>query len=101
LDAIRPGGEVVVYGALAGRRSAFAADELIFGAKRLRGFWLQRWLAAASPDDRTAHYDLALAFLGSGLLDPIVAKTFSLDEVEAACRFATEMGHLGKVVLAP
>ncbi|MCS6802525.1 MAG: zinc-dependent alcohol dehydrogenase family protein [Chloroflexota bacterium] len=101
LEAVQPGGEVVVYGMLSGRPCAVDPASLIYGEKRLRGFWLQRWLENAAPTERDAVYALALTYLSAGTLAPVVARTFSLDAVEAACRFALSAGRVGKVVLRP
>lgn len=101
LDLVDAGGEVVVYGALSGQPSAIEPSRMIYGEKRLRGFWLQRWLATATPAARDALYALALAYLNAGILEPVVARAFPLSEVEAACRFALTPGRLGKVILKP
>jgi NADPH:quinone reductase-like Zn-dependent oxidoreductase len=101
LEAVEAGGEVVTYGALSGQSGIVDPEQIIYGEKRLRGFWLHRWLAAASPLERDARYALALAYLGAGNLDPVVARAFPLNDVQSACRFASEPGRVGKVVLLP
>lgn len=101
LELVRAGGEVVVFGALAGQSSVVDPRLLIYGEKRLRGFWLQRWLTTAGPDERDALYSLVLAYLGAGTLEPVVARAFPLSEVESACRYALAPGRLGKVILRP
>ncbi|WP_433685744.1 zinc-binding dehydrogenase [Nocardia sp. CA-119907] len=58
-QALAPGGEVVVYGALSTHRQAdpaaltipLLARSIIYQTKAVRGFWLYRWFSAASPQD--------------------------------------------------
>jgi NADPH:quinone reductase-like Zn-dependent oxidoreductase len=55
--SLAAGGEVVVYGALSTHRQPdsehltipLPVSELIYGAKRVRGFWLYRWFANTPP----------------------------------------------------
>ncbi|MFB6874944.1 zinc-dependent alcohol dehydrogenase family protein [Streptomyces sp. NPDC056323] len=58
-QALAPGGEVVVYGALSTHRQAdpsaltipLHARSVIYETKTLRGFWLNRWFGTASGED--------------------------------------------------
>ncbi|MGW2445446.1 zinc-dependent alcohol dehydrogenase family protein [Streptomyces sp. NPDC001675] len=57
-QALAPGGEVIVYGALSTHRQTdpaaltipLQARSVIYETKTVRGFWLNRWFGAASPD---------------------------------------------------
>ncbi|GIF97043.1 zinc-dependent alcohol dehydrogenase family protein [Catellatospora citrea] len=57
-QALAPGGEVVVYGALSTHRQTdpaaltipLSARSLIYETKAVRGFWLNRWFGTASPE---------------------------------------------------
>ncbi|MFF4845440.1 zinc-dependent alcohol dehydrogenase family protein [Streptomyces collinus] len=57
-QALAPGGEVVVYGALSTHRQTdpaaltipLQARSVIYETKTVRGFWLNRWFGTASPD---------------------------------------------------
>ncbi|WP_191839485.1 zinc-dependent alcohol dehydrogenase family protein [Catellatospora chokoriensis] len=57
-QALAPGGEVVVYGALSTHRQTdpaaltipLPARSLIYETKAVRGFWLNRWFGTASPE---------------------------------------------------
>jgi NADPH:quinone reductase-like Zn-dependent oxidoreductase len=58
-QALAPGGQVVVYGALSTHRQTdpatltipLQARSLIYETKAVRGFWLNRWFGSASPED--------------------------------------------------
>jgi NADPH:quinone reductase-like Zn-dependent oxidoreductase len=58
-QALAPGGEVVVYGALSTHRQTdpaaltipLQARSVIYETKVVRGFWLNRWFGTASPED--------------------------------------------------
>ncbi|MGW7543855.1 zinc-dependent alcohol dehydrogenase family protein [Streptomyces sp. NPDC054770] len=58
-EALAPGGEVVVYGALSTHRQTdpaaltipLLARSVIYETKAVRGFWLNRWFGATSPTD--------------------------------------------------
>ncbi|BCK67461.1 hypothetical protein Srufu_014140 [Streptomyces libani subsp. rufus] len=58
-QALAPGGEVVVYGALSTHRQTdpaaltipLQARSVIYETKTVRGFWLNRWFGTASPED--------------------------------------------------
>ncbi|MGW5329438.1 zinc-dependent alcohol dehydrogenase family protein [Streptomyces sp. NPDC004014] len=57
-QALAPGGQVVVYGALSTHRQTdpaaltipLQARSVIYGTKTVRGFWLNRWFGTVSPD---------------------------------------------------
>lgn len=44
LSALPQRGRVLVYGSLSGQPAQAAAGDLIFGEKRVEGFWLRRWM---------------------------------------------------------
>ncbi|MFN8532531.1 MAG: zinc-binding dehydrogenase [Dehalococcoidia bacterium] len=101
LELLRPGGEVVLFGELDERRLTIDPGRLIFAEKRLRGFWLDRWLARSTAEERDAAYALVLALLEAGTLQPIVDRVFPLDQAGAACRYALLSGRVGRVFLRP
>lgn len=61
-QALAPGGEVVVYGALSTHRQTdpaalaipLQARSVIYETKTVRGFWLNRWFGSTPPGDATA-----------------------------------------------
>lgn len=58
-QALAPGGELVVHGALSTHRQTdpaaltipLQARSVIYETKAVRGFWLNRWFGTASPED--------------------------------------------------
>jgi zinc-binding alcohol dehydrogenase/oxidoreductase len=89
LDAARPGGRIVIYGATAGN-----APELT--VRRI--FWKQLSVLGTtmgSPDDFCA----MLALFGEGKLHPIVDRVFPLAEAGGALRYMDQAAQFGKIVL--
>ncbi len=89
LDAARPGGRVVSYGATAGN-----APELT--VRRI--FWKQLTVLGTtmgSPDDFRA----MLALFGEGKLRPVVDRVFPLAEVGTALRYMDQAAQFGKIAL--
>ena len=89
LDAARPGGRVVSYGATAG-----TAPELT--VRRI--FWKQLTVLGTtmgSPDD----FGAMLPLFGEGKLRPVVDRVFPLAEVGAALRYMDQAAQFGKIVL--
>jgi zinc-binding alcohol dehydrogenase/oxidoreductase len=89
IDAARPGGRVVSYGAHTG-----AAPEL--AVRRI--FWKQLDVLGTtmgSPDDFRA----MMALFSQGGLHPVVDKVFPLAEAAAALRRMDEAAQFGKIVL--
>lgn len=96
---MHPGGTHLVVGRLAGETLPVWSDALIFGEKRIEGFWLNRWLERAPEAERGSAYGALLGLLETGALNPPVDSEFDLADVEIACRRAMQPGKRGKVVL--
>jgi NADPH:quinone reductase-like Zn-dependent oxidoreductase len=92
-----PGGTLVTYGAMSKEALKIPNGFLIFRDLVFRGFWLTRWLRAASPADRDALFGDVFHLAAAGCFAPRVAAEFPLAEVSAALTRAAEGG--GKVFL--
>jgi NADPH:quinone reductase-like Zn-dependent oxidoreductase len=92
-----PGGALVTYGAMSREALKIPNGFLIFRDLVFRGFWLTRWLRAASPADRDALFGNVFRLAATGCFAPRVAAEFPLAEVSAALTHAAEGG--GKVFL--
>ena len=92
-----PGGALVTYGAMSREALKIPNGFLIFRDLVFRGFWLTRWLRAASPADRDALFGNVFRLAATGCFAPRVAAEFPLAEVSAALTRAAEGG--GKVFL--
>ena len=89
VDAARPGGRVVTYGATTGATREFLVRRI---------FWKQLDVLGStmgSPDDFRA----MLALFGAGGPRPVVDTVFALAEAGAALRRMEEAAHFGKIVL--
>jgi NADPH:quinone reductase-like Zn-dependent oxidoreductase len=93
------GGCQIVIGSLAGRTLPLDANALIFGERRVEGFWLNRWLSIAGEEGRLQAYLRVLEGLESGEYLPAVDEVFDLTDVQFAVERAKKPGKLGKVVL--
>jgi mitochondrial enoyl-[acyl-carrier protein] reductase / trans-2-enoyl-CoA reductase len=92
-----PGGTLVTYGAMSKEALKIPNGFLIFRDLVFRGFWLTRWLRAASPADRDTLFGNVFRLAASGCFAPRVAPEFPLAEVLPAVARAAEGG--GKVLL--
>ncbi len=98
--ALPRGGRVVVYGALADEDSRIAPLDLVFGGKRVEGFWLSEWLRTKKSDDlKLARADVQ-GRLGEELRTEIRARVRLSEVPEAIARYAADMTG-GKVLVTP
>ncbi len=89
IDAVRPGGRVVTYGATTGVVPELAVRRI---------FWKQVDVLGSTmgaSDDFTAMLDL----FGAGKPRPVVARVFPLAEAGAALRYMRDAAQFGKIVL--
>ena len=91
------GGTLVTYGAMSKEALKIPNSFLIFRDLVFRGFWLTRWLRAASPDQVSSLFDQIFRLAASGCFAPRVVAEFPLAEAGAAVTRAEEGG--GKVLL--
>jgi NADPH:quinone reductase-like Zn-dependent oxidoreductase len=90
-------GILIVYGSLSG-----AATPYPHWSAALKGLSLRGWVASQIWNHplRFAHCrDLILRGLAGGQLHPLVAKTFSLDQIVEAHRFLESNQQVGKIVV--
>ena len=101
-SAVRPGGEVLVYGALSGQAAALHPGQMIFRGTTVRGFWLSQWLPR-QPIWRVLPLmrRIVAGLRDGGFAEAQVAEVVPL--AEAACapaRYAKAMSG-GKWLIAP
>ena len=89
VNVAAPGGRIVFYGATLGNIPQLAAAKV---------FWNQLSILGSSMGSEQ-DFDAMLAFVNQHQLVPVVDKTFSLAEGEAALRYLESGQQLGKVVL--
>ena len=103
-EALAPGGEVVVYGALSTHRQTdpaaltipLHARSVIYEAKTVRGFWLNRWFGAASPEDVLRALSEVRSLVADGVLSIPEGQPFPLARFPDAISVAETTAHGGK-----
>ena len=90
-------GTLVTFGGMTGDLSRFPTREFIFNDLRLRGFWMDRWNRAATPEARAETAEKIFAMMRVGTLKMAVDAVYPLREYKAAIARALEGGRNGKV----
>lgn len=98
---LAPGGEHVVFGALAKRPLSLNPGTLIYGQTQVRGFWMIAWMNAASAQRKRAAIERCMAMAMAGELELPVAGIYPFDKAAGALRAAETAGRSGKVFLSP
>ncbi|MFD8422803.1 zinc-dependent alcohol dehydrogenase family protein [Streptomyces sp. NPDC059466] len=95
-QALAPGGEVVVYGALSTHRQTnpaaltipLQARSVIYETKVVRGFWLNRWFGTASPEDALRALSEVRGLVADGVLSIPEGRPFPLERFAEALALA-------------
>ncbi|MEV6053448.1 zinc-dependent alcohol dehydrogenase family protein [Streptomyces sp. NPDC052107] len=103
-QALAPGGEVVVYGALSTHRQTdpaaltipLQARSVIYGTRAVRGFWLNRWFGTASPADALDALSEVRTLVADGVLTIPQGQPFPLERFTEAISLAETPAHDGK-----
>jgi NADPH2:quinone reductase len=102
--SLAPGGEMIIYGALATHRETdpdkltipLFARSLIYGAKSVRGFWLDRWFATTPRERIGATLAKTIGLVASGTITIAEGQPMKLDQYTDAVRLAEAPAHGGK-----
>jgi NADPH:quinone reductase-like Zn-dependent oxidoreductase len=103
--SLRPGGEMIVYGALSTHRQtepdqlALDARSMIYGTKTVRGFWLYRWFQTTPRDQVGAALAQTFGFVADGTIRIPEGQPIRLQQFADAVRLAEAPGHGGKPLL--
>ncbi|MET8876248.1 zinc-dependent alcohol dehydrogenase family protein [Nocardia sp. NPDC004604] len=100
-QALAPGGEVVVYGALSTHRQAdpaaltipLLARSIIYETKVVRGFWLYRWFSATSPQDALRVLSQVRGLVADEVLSIPQGRPFPLEHFTEAISLAETPAH--------
>ncbi|MEU9289597.1 zinc-binding dehydrogenase [Streptomyces sp. NPDC048275] len=103
-QALAPGGEVVVYGALSTHRQTdpaaltipLPARSVIYETKAVRGFWLHRWFGTASPADALRALSQVRSLVAEEVLSIPQGEPFPLERFAEAISFAEAPAHGAK-----
>lgn len=91
-------GTVVTFGGMTGEPIRFPTRQLIFSDLRLRGFWMDRWNRAATPEQRAETSSHIFGLMRAGKLKIAVDSAFPLTDFRIAIARALEGGRNGKVL---
>jgi NADPH:quinone reductase-like Zn-dependent oxidoreductase len=105
--ALAPEGELLVYGALSTHRQSepsaltipLLARSVIYDAKRLRGFWLFRWVVTTPPDVTTATLTDARSLVTRGILQIPDGQPIPVEQFGQAVALAETPAHGTKPLL--
>ncbi|WP_028748438.1 zinc-dependent alcohol dehydrogenase family protein [Rhizobium mesoamericanum] len=105
--ALSPGGEMLVYGALATHRQTDAekltiplfARSMIYETKTVRGFWLYRWFTATPKNEVQSAVKRTLDLVSNGTLKVPEGQPFKLEVFADAVALAEAPAHGGKPLL--
>ena len=100
-QALAPGGEVVVFGALSTHRQTdpaalsipLQARSVIYETKTVRGFWLNRWFGTASPADALRALSEVRSLVAEEVLSIPQGEPFPLERFTEAVSFAEAPAH--------
>ncbi|UXY24320.1 zinc-dependent alcohol dehydrogenase family protein [Streptomyces cynarae] len=100
-QALAPGGEVVVYGALSTHRQTdpaaltipLQARSVIYETKTVRGFWLNRWFGTTSPEDALRALSQVRDLVADGVLSIPQGRPFPLEHFPEAVALAEAPAH--------
>lgn len=96
---LKPGGTMLVYGALSMEPLQLPGGQLIFRTATVRGFWLTDWKKRASEAERAEAMAALLAAMASGTIQVPVEATYPLEQWPAAIAHAQRRGRAGKILL--
>ncbi|MFI5974863.1 zinc-dependent alcohol dehydrogenase family protein [Streptomyces sp. NPDC051452] len=100
-QALAPGGEVVVYGALSTHRQTdpaaltipLQARSVIYETKVVRGFWLNRWFGTASPEEALRALSEVRGLVADEVLTIPQGQPFPLERFAEAVPLAEAPAH--------
>lgn len=98
-NALRNGGVHVTFGAMGRQPLKVPNGMLIFRDLQFRGFWLTRWLAGASREEKQKLYADLASDICSGKLRQPVAASLPLTSLPEALSLAATERRAGKILL--
>jgi NADPH:quinone reductase-like Zn-dependent oxidoreductase len=99
IGSLGRGGRLIVYGTLADEPLSVESRAMMFGRKRVEGFWLSEWVSDQKLWTIMRLFWQIGKLIRAGALTSEVGKSFSLTDIHAAIRQAALPGRQGKVLL--
>ena len=93
------GGRLISFGTLSGDPLAMPARHVLFHGITVEGFWLGKWMAAASLPTKLGVMRSVGKLLSSGVIANDVGESYPLDRIAEAVAAAEEPARGGKVWL--
>lgn len=100
-QSVADAGTVVNYGLLSGNPCTLSAADVVFRDVTLRGFWLARWFATATPQQLKSTYSALAALVADGTIHVPVEAAYPLVRAADALAHAAREGRSGKVLITP
>lgn len=98
-SCLKPGGTLVVYGAMSGAPCTINPGTLVFQDILIRGFWLSKYLMNAPRDAIAALYAGLDDLASSGKLETKIDSVFPASDIKGAVSRASKPGINGKVMV--
>ncbi|HEX5691498.1 MAG TPA: zinc-dependent alcohol dehydrogenase family protein [Roseiflexaceae bacterium] len=99
VQALGPGGTLVVFGAISGKPLTLEAGNLLFRGITIRGWWLAHWFRTASPEQRDTLFAKLAPLIADGTLHAPIAAEYDLADIQEAVAAASGSERNGKILL--
>ncbi|CAN7761889.1 zinc-dependent alcohol dehydrogenase family protein [Caballeronia sp. LjRoot31] len=99
LKAMKTSGILLVHGALSEEPAQIPYLDLLIKLPTIIGFEIKTWNTMGDPVRQKAAVEFITAGLASSALKPMIAKTFTLDEIVNAHRYLEANNQFGKIVV--
>ncbi len=97
VDALRPGGTILIYGALSEEVTPLPLLSVIRKEPIIRGYNL--FATTTDPERQRKATDFIFSQLASGALTTVIAKTYEFDDMANAHRELEKNEHFGRIVV--
>jgi NADPH:quinone reductase-like Zn-dependent oxidoreductase len=99
VQALGPGGRMLVYGTLSGEPMSLDPRTLMVGQKSVAGFWLSEWIKDQGVLQMLKLFRQVQNLMRQQVLTSEVAGTFAMEDFQRALTQAQSSGRAGKVLL--
>lgn len=99
VEALGPGGKMLVYGTLSGEPIALDPRALMGGQKSIAGFWLSEWVKGQGVLGMLRLFRKVQGLMRLGVLKTDIGGVYTIDNFKQAIAQAQTPGRKGKVLL--
>jgi mitochondrial enoyl-[acyl-carrier protein] reductase / trans-2-enoyl-CoA reductase len=97
--SVRPGGTVIIYGAMSGLTATFDIPSVLFRGVSIRGFWLIPYVDSLAKEEREKCMNDVMQLLADQVIVPYAGERFPLEKAQEAMEEASKAARGGKVLL--